>query len=235
MFYKKDVNHVFQPVYSLQQQRAIGFEALMRHAFFPKPDVLFKVADEMGQLNRLDILSIEKAIETFGFGNSGYLFLNVFPTTILASEFQDLMENLMRRRSINIAKIVFELNETPREENVWNTPSFKKQLSKLRQLGCVIALDDVGVGGASLKKVIEFQPDMIKLDRYFSVDLARSKSKQEMITLFVNFCKNHKSTLILEGVEESDDFKTAKRLNVPFVQGYFTGKPFPCQHINGKK
>lgn len=234
MFYKKDINHVFQPVFSPKQRKVIGYEALMRHDFFPQPDAIFQIARELDKLYLLDSLSIQKAIETFNFGYKGYLFLNIFPSTLLTSEFLIFIEEMIQKNQIDPKKIVFELNETVEEENIWNIPSLKKQIGVMQKLGFLIALDDVGVGAASLKKIVEIQPDMIKLDRFFSVKLAESNSKQELLTLFVNFCKSQKSMLVLEGVEESVDFVTAKRLNIPFVQGYYISKPLPFKQVKKK-
>ncbi|PWA10072.1 hypothetical protein DCC39_11800 [Pueribacillus theae] len=233
MFYKKDINHVFQPVFSPKQRKVIGYEALMRHDFFPQPDVIFQIARELDKLYLLDSLSIQKAIETFNFGYKGFLFLNIFPSTLLTSEFLIFLEEIQKYQ-INPKKIVFELNETVEEENIWNLPSLKNQISVMQKLGFLIALDDVGAGAASLKKIIEIQPDMIKLDRFFSVKLAESNSKQELLTFFVNFCKSQKSMLVLEGVEESVDFVTAERLDIPFVQGYYISKPLPFKQVKKK-
>jgi EAL domain-containing protein (putative c-di-GMP-specific phosphodiesterase class I) len=86
------------------------------------------------------------------------------------------------------------------------------------------SLDDVGKGIAGLNKIIEFAPNYIKLDRYFSMGLSQSKEKQQIISLLIQYA-NGKMGLILEGIEEEVDLEQAKILNVPVVQGYLLGKP----------
>lgn len=226
-----EVYHVFQPVFSVKHEKAIGFEALLRHNDAIRPDDLFKMARERGCLYFLDALSINKAIETFHGQTDGYLFLNVFPSTLLASGFPQFLEETVSEYPIRTDEVVFEINETFIEEDVWNNPSFEKHIHLLRQQGFKVAFDDVGVGVASLKKIVEFQPDIIKLDRYFSTNLSRSEMKREIVNLSAAFCQSQNVMLILEGIENSDDFIAAKQMNVPYVQGYFTGEPLPSQHL----
>lgn len=229
MFDKDDVNHAFQPVISTKHQRTIGYEALIRHDRM-RPEELFTMARERENLYWLDTLSIEEAVKTFNFEMNGQLFLNIFPSTLLDANFHFFMENLMETCIRKPSEVVFEINETSIEEYAWNTAALKERISLLRKWGFVIAIDDVGAGAASMKHIIEYQPDMIKLDRYFSINLSQSESKQEILSLFVLFCQRQNVSLVLEGVEEAPDFNTAVQLNVPLLQGYYTGKP-SFQHI----
>jgi EAL domain-containing protein (putative c-di-GMP-specific phosphodiesterase class I) len=72
--------------------------------------------------------------------------------------------------------------------------------------------------------ILELEPDFIKLDRLFSLDLSKSTSKQKMISLFVEYCKNN-TKLILEGIETPEDLAIAKCLGVDIGQGYVLDMP----------
>lgn len=225
MFTKDDIHHVFQPIFSPKQQKTVGFEALIRHHVFDQVHHLFRTAREQNMLFLLDTRSIEKAVETFDFKNDWYLFINIFPTTITHTDFPDFLENMMDKYSIQPNRIVFELNESSSEESLWNEPMMKERITWLRQFGFLIGLDDIGSGAASIKNVIETNPDIIKLDRYFSAQLSKSTIKQEMIASFLTFCHNQHSMLVLEGVENQEDFFVASQLDIPLLQGYYIGEP----------
>lgn len=225
MLNKQEIRHAFQPVVCSQTKKTIGYEALLRHNLISNPLTLFENAREQDLLTKLDMMSIEKAVQTFHFQYGETLFLNVFPTTLLEPDFPYFLANLLTVYSVYPQQIIFEINETAEEKQVWSEPLLKETVELLRKNGFRVAMDDVGVGAASLKQVIEYKPDIIKLDRYFSQSLAKSKDKQAVLTFFVDYCSKKNNKLVLEGVEEQEDYEMAKELNVPFLQGYYVGKP----------
>ena len=67
-------------------------------------------------------------------------------------------------------------------------------------------------------------PEFIKLDHTKAQGLSNSTEKQQTIALFLEYT-NEKTKLVLEGIETDADLKTAKRLGVHLLQGYFISKP----------
>ena len=96
----------------------------------------------------------------------------------------------------------------------------------IQDLGFRLAIDDLGNGSSSLRKVVELQPDFVKLDKYFSENLSLSIRKQRLIKLLVEFCKGD-SQIVLEGIEQKEDHDIGKKLGVDLGQGYYIGKPKP--------
>lgn len=235
MLTKKEIHHVYQPVICSQTKKTIGYEALLRHEQISNPVSLFKTAREQDLHTKLDMLSIEKVIETFQFDHVETLFINIFPTTLLTRDFPHFLENLLAENSFNSNQIVFELNETEEDKQVWSEPLLKDIVALMREYGFYIAIDDVGVGAASLKQVIEYKPDIIKLDRYFSNELAFSEDKQAVLSFFVDYCRKKNKKLVLEGVENWEDFERAKELDVPYLQGYYIGKPSPYVQLENNR
>jgi EAL domain-containing protein (putative c-di-GMP-specific phosphodiesterase class I) len=224
----EEIEHVFQPMWELNNWNIFGYEALVR---FPKEGITdiestFRVARKQDLLFELDTLSIRRAIDTFPIIqlNKEHLFINIFPSTLVHSEFEPFLQNLVQSYPGIKGKVVFELNETIDEEHIWNIPLLKEKVELLKKYGFCFALDDIGKGVGTFQKIIELSPDFIKLDRYFSENLSLTKEKQEMITLLNEFCK-HRIGLVLEGIEEEVDLAFAKYLKVPIGQGYLMGKP----------
>ncbi|HEX7055778.1 MAG TPA: EAL domain-containing protein [Bacilli bacterium] len=229
MIDQNDFYHVVQPIIRLQDKRIIGFEALLRSDREQKTDKLFSQASSQGQLFNIDTISLYRAMETFEYASSNFqldtkLFLNVFPSTLLHSDFSAFMQTALNRFSIKRNQIVIELNETYDEELLRNIDLLCDKIDLCRSWGFLIALDDVGVGAADIKKMIEFAPDFIKLDRYFSENLAQLEKKQMLLNLMVQFCSGD-SSLILEGIEREEDMLTAQKLGIEYGQGYYLGYP----------
>jgi EAL domain-containing protein (putative c-di-GMP-specific phosphodiesterase class I) len=218
--------HHFQPLYALDKGSSLGFEAFLRSNDVKNPELLFEMARKANRLYELDTKSIRKAIHSYC--KAGYdvkdskLFINIFPSTLMNSNFSTFLDEMMTEAQINSQQIIFEINEY---EHISDFFSIQKIIFDLKKQGFLVAIDDVGKGAASLRSMIELQPHYIKLDRYFAVDLSISQFKQEMIKSIVSYCNALNAVLILEGIEKSKDLAVAKKLGVCYGQGYILGKP----------
>ncbi|GAA3404932.1 EAL domain-containing protein [Paenibacillus hodogayensis] len=220
---------VFQPLVQLETGAPAGYEALLRSAASESPERLFRTARAGGFLYELDTGAIRQAVSCY-FGEipdprrAPLLFMNIFPSTLLHPSFDRFMEDDLFRRHPPSGQMVLEINEAHEEEKMWDIQLLGDKIRELRRLGFLIALDDVGSGAASLRKIVEYEPDIVKLDRYFGNQLAASPGKQKLVSLFVDYCSGS-SGLVLEGLEEADDLAMARLLGVPIGQGFLLGRP----------
>jgi EAL domain-containing protein (putative c-di-GMP-specific phosphodiesterase class I) len=215
---KKMFHHVYQPIYALEDWKVFGYEALLRCKFFQNPESLFQFAMEKNRLYDLDTCSVQLALSSV---KASYTrFVNVYPSTVLHSFFPDFLNSIQSSNR----NIVFEINEA---EKISDMRSLRRAIIFLKDKGYTVALDDFGKGESSLQTVIELEPDFVKLDRYFAIDLAVSKEKQAVIQILLDICQDKNMKLILEGIEEPADLAVAKALGVHFGQGYLLGKPIP--------
>lgn len=100
----------------------------------------------------------------------------------------------------------------------------RKSISVLKKKGFLVASDDTGTRGGSLQRIIELDVDYVKLDRYFSTDLAQSVNKQKVISLLFHFFNDEKR-IILEGIETAKDLEVAKSIGIELGQGFLLGRP----------
>ncbi|RKJ74452.1 EAL domain-containing protein [Butyricicoccus sp. 1XD8-22] len=223
--------HYFQPIYDIQSLKRIGIEGLLRSETQVNPELMFNNAKKTGQLFELDMHSITTAVDTVfstKLPRLGKLFLNVYPSTILHPSFQALLKKINSMDLPN-NQIVLEISEN---ELIGDFETLKAQLSKIKSLGFLLAVDDFGKGYANFQSIIELEPDFIKLDRYFSIDLKQSKQKQSIIKLLLHYSQLHECQIVLEGVETLEALKLAQHLGIPYAQGYYLGKPAVLQHIH---
>jgi EAL domain-containing protein (putative c-di-GMP-specific phosphodiesterase class I) len=218
--------HHYQPIYDLKEERIAGYEVLLRTTVYPNHESTFSLAKKRNRLYELDSRSIHKAIQTYqsaGFTEKeGKLFLNVFPSTLLNKNFLSFIKNIMNNDALKSQHLVLEITE---QEPITNFNVLKKIRASLKEMGISVAIDDVGSGSCELKKIIEIEPDYIKLDRYFAEGLYNSKAKQEMIHFFLKYCEKAHIHLVLEGLENPLDITASKNLGIPYGQGFALGKP----------
>lgn len=219
----KDIYHHFQPIFHLEDKKRIGYEVLLRSKTFSNPELFFHYAIKSNQLYRLDCLSIYKALRTFRpNGSKAKLFLNIFPSTILHKEFINFIGKLHSENLLTNQHIIFELSEG---ETIQELALLKDRVEFLKELGIKIAFDDIGKGKSYIQDMIELEPEYIKLDRYFSMDLHRCEKKQAFIYLIVEYCRRYNICVILEGLERIEDLHCAEGLSIPLGQGFLLGRP----------
>lgn len=219
--------HRFQPIFNINTLSVLGCESLLRSKHIESTELLFQKARDLNALYDLDIHSIRTAVQTFSKNQTkrpleAHLFLNIYPSTLVSSNFLRMFFKIIRRCPISPNQLVLEINEA---ENIIDYCTLKEVLVRLQAFGIQIALDDFDKGFAPLKRVLEIEPNFIKVDKYFSENLAQSNRKQKMLALLIDYCSSSNIKLILEGIETEDDLSVARSLGVNFGQGFMLGKP----------
>ena len=220
-------DHQFQPILDIHSMMVFGCESLIRPKNFRSPESLFSTAMKLNKLFELDLFSITTAIQSFNnhldrITLDTHLFLNIYPSTLVSKNFIKTFVNRIESSAIPPNRFVLEINES---EHIESYSLLKEKILKLQALGVQIALDDFDKGTSPFKKILELEPNYIKLDKYLSTNLAQSVKKQKLINLFINYCSSNNIKVILEGIETDSDLSVAKSLGVDFGQGYLLGKP----------
>ncbi|WP_257985156.1 EAL domain-containing protein [Bacillus sp. T33-2] len=222
-------SHVFQPIFSLQNNRVYGYESLLRGDHVQNPEMLFEMAVQQKKLFDLDMASMMQSIFTYDeFGlpkqKDLHLTVNVFPSTLLNPSFLWKLEKVMRKVDIPPQKIMLELNES---ETVTYVHKLQEIIRYLKKAGFIIALDDLGKGQSSLRIALELEPDAVKLDRYFCDDLQNSIKKQRFLNWIASYFREEGVSVTLEGIETESQLTIARQTGIDFGQGYFLGRPKP--------
>ena len=212
----------FQPVWSLREGRALGFEALSRAfgAATLSPDRMFKVAAAMGRAAELELVAFETALEALPeLPPNTYLSLNLSPTTLLSGELHRLLGTCE-----DLPRVMIEITE---HERVSDYGRFRDAISPYRKRGLRLAADDAGAGHANLCHVLELDPDVLKLDRYIVSGLHKDPARRAMIRAFKQFADETSTLLIAEGVEKVKELNALRDIGVEHIQGYIISPAVP--------
>ncbi|WP_017185684.1 EAL domain-containing protein [Alkalibacillus haloalkaliphilus] len=222
---EQNFHHVFQPIYNLTENRIIGYEALFRSHLFDATEQAFHLADSCDQLFELDKLSVTKAIKYFSnyrLEEDELLYINVFPSTVGRSEFVPFIIDLVGSTRLRTSQVVIELVELEAIKSLDNLQYITREL---KENGFKFSIDDLGKGSSSFRLMIELEPQIVKMDQYFTRELPHSTLKQKMIESLVAYCYETETDFILEGIEMVRELEVAKQLGVRKGQGYYLGKP----------
>ncbi|WP_068673488.1 EAL domain-containing protein [Oceanobacillus sp. Castelsardo] len=227
---QEEFYHFFQPLYNINTEQVVGYEALFRSSLFSNPQEAFQAAKKNNQLYELELKNIKKAIYTLVHSevmtDKIKLFLNIFPSTIMQPDFLEILDKIILEAKLRKEQIILELNEC---DVVVDMKSFQSNVLECKKRGYFIAIDDFGQGTASMRALVDLTPQIVKIDKYFVEQISTNESKQEMLKSFVNYCESMNTYLIQEGVENVKELNIIKRLGILFGQGYYLGRPKPLK------
>lgn len=228
------IYHCFQAVWDIKTWKIYGYEALIRHDGFDSANDLVHMAQQQDTLFDLELMSLSKAIQVHtSFAPSSCLFLKIHPSTILHADFENRVESYMETQQLESPRFILELTEGDLLSTSENN-FFLERMKWLKELGFKIALEDVGHDPASLKRLNEIKPDVVKVARFFSKHLSEDEHKQSMLRAIRNDCKEYDLLLIIEGIERAEDLSMAKFLEIDYAQGYLLEEPQCMKKTSGR-
>lgn len=219
------MTHWYQPIYQLETGKVFGYEALVRNKPLNNlsPMDIFKQAEKEVCRTTLDCQLLFKAMNSNRDISHNILFLNIFPSTLLEPWFLSWWD----KHSTTAHPIVLEISES---EPVSDWKTLKAITNELRDKGVKIALDDMGAGYSFFQHWVELNPDYVKLDRYYAIDLSKNLLKQRILESLKDLFDGT-TEVVLEGIETAEDLKTAKLLGIKYAQGYLLGRPSPWEYF----
>ncbi|MDR3426733.1 MULTISPECIES: GGDEF domain-containing protein [Silvimonas] len=226
---EKRLSALFQPIASLHDGEAFGYEGLIRGpstSFLHSPINLFRSAEQVGLLPSLDFACRRAIIEAFVAQNlPGRLFLNVSPACLSHPDFHPgATLEILREAGMAPQRVVIELTET---QPTHDYELLKEALLHYREMGFRIALDDLGEGFSSLRLWSELKPDFVKIDKYFVQGLAADAQKRQFVRSIQHIALNIGTRVVAEGIETPQELQVIQRIGIAFAQGYHIGKPLP--------
>jgi EAL domain-containing protein (putative c-di-GMP-specific phosphodiesterase class I) len=169
----------------------------------------------------LDTLCLELAAKRAeGFLKDKLLFLNTDPSVISTDYFREI--KFLQGVSLPPSQICVEITE---RTYISNFARFNDNLNKVKPLGVMIVIDDLGEGYSSLKAIAEFKPSYIKIDMGLVRNIHKDEVKQSICQVIVDLSAKIGSKVIAEGVETEEEYKALQSLKVEFGQGFLFGKP----------
>ena len=227
------------PIYPLQGEaggKPAGIEVLVRIADgeggYLETERAVHVAERSGDIVQLDKLVLARALELLLSSNafdsdSVWFSINVSAISLLRDEYLSAVEALVGQRGVNPGRISFELTESAA---VLDLPRTVIALTRLRELGCKVALDDFGKGFSSFVHLDELPVNTLKIDGYFTRNLRAGKGAN-MIRAIAEVAASQGMTTVAEWVEDEATASTLKALHVDYAQGYWCGEPRPLAEL----
>lgn len=88
-----------------------------------------------------------------------------------------------------------------------------------------IAIDDFGSGYSNFERLLEYTPDILKIDGSLIKNIETDEFSRSLVETIVTFAKKQNIETIAEFVENENIYNILNEIGVDYSQGYFFGKP----------
>jgi EAL domain-containing protein (putative c-di-GMP-specific phosphodiesterase class I)/CheY-like chemotaxis protein len=213
----------FQPIVSLRMHGPFAYEALVRshEPGFANPLPLLAFAEKHNRIHELSRGIRELCADAAANVPKGtLLFVNVHTQDLYDPELFSEQAPL----SSYASRVVLEITERGALDEISDVGS---RIRRLRDLGFMVAIDDLGAGYAGLSSIVMLEPDFVKLDMSLTRDLAASPLRKRLVASMVDACRDVGIKLVAEGVENERELLALRELGCDLLQGFHFARPQP--------
>ncbi|WP_246944160.1 EAL domain-containing protein [Bacillus pinisoli] len=225
----------YQPQVLIDTGQVIGFEALLRWASPTQgnvpPSDFIPIAEETGLILPIGEWVLKEACkqtvewETQGF-KSVRIAVNISSLQFQQPNFVETVTRILKETKANPNNIELEITESMAMGSIENVIT---KLSKLKEMGFLIAMDDFGTGYSSLQYMNRFPIDRLKIDRSFISLLSTSEKNDAIVKLIIMMAKELNFKVIAEGVETEKQTSFLKSMFCDEIQGYLISPPLKIE------
>ncbi|WP_133500762.1 EAL domain-containing protein [Cognatilysobacter terrigena] len=219
-----ELHMAFQPIVDVARREVFAYEALVRGPDGqPAAWVLDRITPET--LYRFDqtcrVLAIDTASK-LGLGDAR-LSINFIPNAVYEpASCLRLTLAAADRVGLPMDRLMFELTESERIVDPQHALSI---LAYYHRRGFVTAVDDFGAGFAGLQLLVQFQPQILKIDMELVRGIDHHRPRQAVVSGTLAIARELGAQVVAEGVETEGEYAWLRAAGVRLFQGYWFARP----------
>jgi diguanylate cyclase (GGDEF)-like protein len=216
----------YQPIVGAKSRKPDHYECLLRlsredGALAPAGEFI-PAAETLGLVRLVDRRALEMAVAQLYAHPQIKLAINVSGTTACDQSWLQSFINYVRENREVAERMTVELTETAALHGFEENARF---VTRLRDMGCRVAIDDFGAGYTSFRNLHNLHVDMVKIDGDYVKSLSTSPDNQLFVRTLVDLAKNFRLETVAEWVSSEEDAKLLVELGVDYFQGFYFGEP----------
>ncbi|WP_416304981.1 putative bifunctional diguanylate cyclase/phosphodiesterase [Neptunicella sp. SCSIO 80796] len=235
-FEQDELELYFQPKVDINSLEIVGAECLLRWhhpldgVIFPGP--LLEAAESYNMMNEMGYWVLENAVKSLmHFKTAGVkmkLSVNMSPTQLYDSKFVANMQKLLQTYGASADELELELTE---DIALSNSLMVHKQLSQLRQMGFLIAIDDFGKGYSNLAYMRDMEIDTIKIDKTFIMQLDENPVNRAIVRATQVIAESLGCEVVAEGIESLAHLHLLRDMGIKTGQGFLFARAVPLREF----
>jgi EAL domain-containing protein (putative c-di-GMP-specific phosphodiesterase class I) len=206
------------------------YECLMR---MRRPDgslvsaaAIFQLAERLGLVRLLDHRVLDLVMAEAVAAPAVSFSVNVSPASTTDPDWWSSLDAHLRAHRGIGERLVIEITEMAQIHDLDQTRGF---ISRAKDLGCRIAIDDFGAGFTSFRNLRKLGADIIKIDGAFVQNLARSEDDRAFVRALVQLGRSLNLRTIAEWVQDEASAKMLEDWGCDYLQGALVGLGTPAR------
>ena len=220
---------LYQPLMHVKTRTVSHYETLLRLPVEDGvlgPETFLPAAFRFGLMADIDRWVLKRVVRSLAELSRSMPDLKL-STNLSGFAFEDeglaaYLRALLKEHDVAGDRLVLEITE---QLAVRFASSTDKQIGRLRDLGCQLAIDDFGSGYSSFSYLKRLPVDFLKIDGSFIKGLARDRVDQAMVRMVGEVARAAGIETVAEYVSSAATLELLAKYGIDYAQGYFIGKP----------
>lgn len=206
-----------QPIVHLEGGTVIGYEALARFGGGTATADAFRNAAESGMHVEIELVALVAALARLGEIPAGvFLGVNISADALADPRITEALLSAQTRR------LVVELTQ---QSEIVEIAQVMRSFRSLQSSGAVICVDGAGVGFFTGQRLLELEPEIIKISRSLIDRCDIDDDVQQQVRDLVALGRRIGALSVAIGVERPEQRLVLQRMGVDAVQGHLFGAP----------
>jgi len=227
----------YQPQISIQNNRVIGAEALLRwkHPEFGivSPKEFISIAENSGQIIPIGEWVLQTAIrqlkEWIDRGLPPFIMaVNLSAVQFRHANLPDYISQTLEEAQLPPEYLELELTEGAAMDD---PPTAIRIMDELHARGVRMSIDDFGTGHSSLSYLKKFNVYKLKIDQSFVRDIREDKDDRAIVTAIIQMANSLSFQTIAEGVETEEQLTFLREQNCGEAQGYYFSRSLSTEQF----
>ena len=228
----------YQPFYSLDEERIVGAEALVRWRHprngLISPERFIPMAEETGLILPLGRYVLDQACRQVRSIRERLrvdlpISINLSPRQFQESGLLAQVAAALDATGLPPELLMFEITETMVMKDLSGA---REVMKKLNRLGVRLAIDDFGTGHSSLAYLKQFPVHEVKMDRTFIQGVADSPVDSAIVRTVIDLANAIGISTLAEGVETENQVAELKMLGCDVGQGFYFSRPLRTEEFD---
>ncbi len=224
---------VYQPIFGLQANRLVGFEALLRWRHptrgMVSPAEFIPLMEEIGLIEAVGRWVLGQATrEAATWPAPLKVAVNLSPLQFRAADIATSMLQVLGQSGLAPQRLELEITESALLQS---DGGVAEVLQAFRGTGIRTSLDDFGTRYSSLSYLLSFPFDKIKIDQSFVRDMANRPESVAIVTSVAHLANQLGMATTAEGVETAEQLRRVREAGCTEAQGYFFGQPESAREL----
>jgi diguanylate cyclase (GGDEF)-like protein len=222
----------YQPLVDARTGAISSVEALLRATAPGLQNVdtatLISIAEKSGQIIPLTDWTMNSAFAAIRAMKTTPVALNISPIYFRQPQFVHIVTDRLLATGTPPELLTIEITEGVLISDI---AAARESITRLREIGVKVYLDDFGTCYSSLSYLQHFELDGLKLDKSFLRNIADRKKATQVIKSMVDFGHSLDMRVVMEGVESDWQVRLLQLLGCDLLQGYVLAAPMPFDDL----